>query len=62
MEDDNEDFIDCDGCGGNFYRGDLSAEGLCADCHEEMYEEDEQETPLDTPSLDTSFHDHEMDV
>lgn len=25
-------------------------------------EDDEREIPLDTPSLDTSFHDHEMDI
>lgn len=30
-----------------------AAEALC---------QDEQEPPLDTPSLDTSFHDNEMDV
>ena len=30
-----------------------------ADSYEE---EEEQDLPLDTPSLDTSFHDHEMAV
>jgi hypothetical protein len=33
---------------------------LCADCKAD--DDEPEEAPLDTPSLDTSFHDHEMDV
>lgn len=29
--DDNDDFQNCEGCGGNFYYGDLH-NGLCEDC------------------------------
>lgn len=29
---------------------------------DEFADDEEEEIPEDTPSLDTSFHDHEMDV
>jgi hypothetical protein len=32
------------------------------DSHDVMMNEEPREVPLDTPSLDTSFHDHELDV
>lgn len=33
MDEENSDFIECAGCGGEFYHGDLTDE-LCADCLE----------------------------
>lgn len=35
--DPNPDFIDCAGCGGDFYRGDL-IDDLCSDC---LFQEDD---------------------
>lgn len=43
----------CEECGE--FTDDVS-QALHPECHDEL------EPPLDTPSLDTSFHDHEMDV
>lgn len=34
-DEDNPDFRDCAGCGGEFYKGDLNGDDLCADCADE---------------------------
>lgn len=65
------------GHGGYFVDGSSDVDKACERCGEvlddpELAEDEpelcygcapeEQEPPLDTPSLDTSFHDHEMDI
>lgn len=50
--------------GGEFHLFDLNGNrcGMATLHYREEPEGDELEPPLDTPSLDTSFHDHEMDT
>jgi hypothetical protein len=61
--------------GGFVVDGSSEVERVCSEC-DEIFEDpakspvcqsclddrEPEEPPLDTPSLDTSFHDHEMDV
>ena len=30
----NPDFVPCEECGGEFYKGDLNPDGYCEDCQE----------------------------
>lgn len=38
-DDDNPDFVECAGCGGEFYKGDLK-DDLCEDCRDSGVGED----------------------
>lgn len=39
--DDNPDFIPCEGCGGEFYKGDLVDGDYCETCYNDLFGEDE---------------------
>jgi hypothetical protein len=58
--DDDDGYHASNGCAVHFGYCD-TIEELRAEI-DDHFDEDERDTPLDTPSLDTSFHDYEMDV
>jgi hypothetical protein len=61
-EDGDGDYDACDCCGKVFDITYLDSNNECDDCvDDELTALDGGELPLDTPSLDTMFHDHKME-